>query len=69
MKLKILICGLFFALTTWAGTEVPWPVASQEAVRVSDLTGTWVSVNLKDPGYLYFFSFSSNKDLDSSCPY
>lgn len=69
MKLKILICGVFFALTTWAGTEVPWPVASQEAVRVSDLTGTWVSMNLKDPGYLYFFSFSANDYSDNSCPY
>lgn len=60
------LCVIFYAR---AGGDVPWPVTSQEAVRISDLTGTWVSVNLKDPGYLYFFSFSSNKDLDSSCPY
>lgn len=71
MRLKILIFGVFFALTTWAGTEVPWPVTSQEAVRVSDLTGTWVSMNLKSPGYLYFFSFSANQYQysNSTCPY
>ena len=48
------LCVIFYAR---AGGDVPWPVTSQEAVRISDLTGPWVSVNLKDPGYLYFFSF------------
>lgn len=67
--LNIILCGVFFTLTSWAGTEVPWPITSQEAVRVSDLTGTWVSMNLKSPGYLYFFSFTANKYSDGDCPY
>ena len=69
MVLKLLILNLFVAVTAHAGGDVPWPITSQEAVRVSDLTGTWVSMNLKSPGYLYFFSFSANKYGSESCPY
>ncbi|MCC6137760.1 MAG: hypothetical protein IT287_03955 [Bdellovibrionaceae bacterium] len=70
MKLiKTALLGVFVTLSAYAGSEVPWPITSQESVRVSDLTGTWISMNLKSPGYLYFFSFSANKFADSSCPY
>lgn len=68
-RVKVLVMSLFVAVSAYAGGDVPWPIASQEAVRISDLTGTWVSMNLQSPGYLYFFSFSANKFGSNSCPY
>ncbi len=68
-SVKWIILSLFAAVSAYAGGDVPWPITSQEAVRISDLTGTWVSTNLQSPGYLYFFSFSSNKFTNNSCPY
>lgn len=68
-RLKLVFLSLFVAISAHAGGDVPWPITSQEAVRIADLTGTWVSMNLQSPGYLYFFSFSSNKFSNNSCPY
>lgn len=67
--LKLFLLSFFVALYANAGGDVPWPITSQEAVRISDLTGTWVSMNLKSPGYLYFFSFKANTFGNNSCPY
>lgn len=65
------ILSIFILFSAWAGPDVPWPITSQEAVRIKDLTGTWVSMNLKEPGYLYFFSVGVNPYSISvgGCPY
>lgn len=68
-RLSLLVLSLLVATHARAGGDVPWPITSQEAVRISDLTGTWVSMNLQSPGFLYFFSFSANKPGSNSCPY
>jgi hypothetical protein len=65
----VLVLSLGVTFYARAGGDVPWPITSQEAVRVSGLTGTWLSSNLNDPGYLYYFSFSLNKGTDNACPY
>lgn len=57
------------SLKVHAGGDVPWPVQDQEAVRVGDLTGTWVSMNVKNPGLLYFFYFEAVDSIDGACPY
>lgn len=68
--LVLILSGLFVANLSIAGNEVPWPVSSQEAVRVSDLTGTWMSMSIKEPGYFYFFSFTNNyNSYLGGCPY
>jgi hypothetical protein len=69
-SLKVFLGSMLFVSLSYAGTEVPWPITSQEAVRISDLTGTWVSSNLKEPGYLYFFSVSlTTSYIPGQCPY
>ncbi|MCB9073831.1 MAG: hypothetical protein H6623_09430 [Bdellovibrionaceae bacterium] len=69
--LKLITANIIFASVAWAGNEIPWPINAQEAVRIQDLTGTWVSMSLQDPGYLYFFYVEKNPSSTNkySCPY
>lgn len=66
---SVVLLNLVLLSFARAGGDVPWPIKSQEAIRVADLTGTWMSMNVKDPGYMYFFSFSANSAKSSKCPY
>lgn len=71
-SVAVVLFMIMSSMKAFAGGDVPWPIQDQEAVRVSDLTGTWVSLNVKNPGLLYFFSFEA-VDLpyvaNGTCPY
>lgn len=59
---------LFAGISFGGGSEVPWPMSSEESVFLEDISGYWKS-NVIEEGDTYYHFYFNKMGPRPSCPY
>lgn len=67
MKLLISLLMFVASASSWAGTEVPWPLYAQQNIQIREIEGMWVSQHLDNPQLMYYFTME-RAEIVVGCP-